>query len=68
MSFLPILTKNNTLIIYSCRAYVELDDEIGKLGVIMFGKLAKEALGCLAIDFMNYTREITLIIFTFFPF
>lgn len=49
--------------IYSCRAYVELDDSTGKLAAVMFGEIAKEALACSIVEFMNNTDEYAFLVF-----
>ncbi|XP_035541237.1 uncharacterized protein LOC118344509 [Juglans regia] len=41
----------------SCRAYIDVDDGNGRLGAVMFGKIAEEALGCTAIELMEHTGE-----------
>ncbi|XP_042972733.1 uncharacterized protein LOC122304524 [Carya illinoinensis] len=40
-----------------CRAYVELDDNTGRLSAVMFGEVVEEAFGCLAVELMNHTGD-----------
>ncbi|XP_041011406.1 replication protein A 70 kDa DNA-binding subunit B-like [Juglans microcarpa x Juglans regia] len=40
-----------------CRAYIEVDDGNGRLGAVMFGQIAEEALGCTAIELMEHTGK-----------
>ncbi|XP_042962415.1 uncharacterized protein LOC122296677 [Carya illinoinensis] len=56
-SFLCYHCKYQTVAQPRCRAYVELDDGTGKLPAVMFGKIAEEALGYSAVDFMNHNGE-----------
>ncbi|XP_035547439.1 uncharacterized protein LOC118348947 [Juglans regia] len=41
-----------------CRAYIDVDDGNGRLGAVMSGKIAEEALGCTAIELMEHTGEV----------
>ncbi|XP_042952257.1 uncharacterized protein LOC122289342 [Carya illinoinensis] len=40
------------------QAYVELDDDPGKLTDVMFGEFAEEALGCSVVKLMNRVSEV----------
>ncbi|XP_035549690.1 replication protein A 70 kDa DNA-binding subunit B-like [Juglans regia] len=56
-SFVCMYCKNQGVCKPRARAYVELDDNTGKIAAIMFGEVAEEAFGCSAIELMENSGE-----------
>ncbi|XP_042969224.1 replication protein A 70 kDa DNA-binding subunit B-like [Carya illinoinensis] len=56
-TFLCYHCKHESISQPRCRAYVELDDNTGRLSAVMFGEVVEEAFGCSAVELMNHTGD-----------
>ncbi|KAF5452910.1 hypothetical protein F2P56_027864 [Juglans regia] len=56
-SFVCIYCKNQGVCKPRARAYVELDDNTGKIAAIMFGEVTEEAFGCSTVELMENSGE-----------
>ncbi|XP_042979835.1 replication protein A 70 kDa DNA-binding subunit D-like [Carya illinoinensis] len=56
-TFLCYHCKHESISQPHCRAYVELDDNTGRLSAVMFGEVVEEAFGCSAVELMNHTGD-----------